>query len=420
MTRRVVGRTLVLFLAAIALAPRAGAAPPVSLALVIDRSGSLSPEDATHTRELAQSVFASLPAGSEAAVFTFDDQSRLVRPLTTSADEIRAALKEVRISGRYTALHDALYDASRYLRDSGRGRRAILLVTDGKDENSALVLEDGLRVAQDTGIPVFAVGVGRVQERVLRRIAKLTSGRYVSMAEAKGPALAALLAEPGLIPSPGPPQASPKAAPASPSTSAKTSSPPTGSPPAPRSRALWVALLLVVAVVAGVAALGLRGRSRARCPRCDRELPSPLSTCPSCAAPSTAAALTDDADASPTVVARMNITEEYLEKTVTLRERPVLVATHGSTAGQVVRLSPDTTTSIGRAKANDIVLDDLGVSSEHCRIRPEEGRFVLHDLKSTNGTYVNERRVTRHPLAEGDVIRLGETTLQFRMEHRHD
>ena len=116
----------------------------------------------------------------------------------------------------------------------------------------------------------------------------------------------------------------------------------------------------------------------------------------------------------------MNITEEYLEKTVTLRERPVLAVTHGADAGQVVPLSPEATTSMGRAKANDIVLEDVSVSSQHCRVRPEQGRFVLHDLGSTNGTFVNERRVTRHDLAEGDVIKVGETTLQFRMERRHD
>jgi len=67
-------------------------------------------------------------------------------------------------------------------------------------------------------------------------------------------------------------------------------------------------------------------------------------------------------------------------------------------------------TSLGRAKVNDIVLnEDVAVSSEHCRIRPEDGKFVLHDLKSTNGTFVNDRRVTRQPLTEGDTIQVGET-----------
>ena len=56
------------------------------------------------------------------------------------------------------------------------------------------------------------------------------------------------------------------------------------------------------------------------------------------------------------------------------------------------------------------------MSSEHCRIRPEDGHFVLHDLKSTNGTFVNERRVTRHVLSEGDVVKIGETSLLFKTD----
>jgi pSer/pThr/pTyr-binding forkhead associated (FHA) protein len=113
-------------------------------------------------------------------------------------------------------------------------------------------------------------------------------------------------------------------------------------------------------------------------------------------------------------MARMDMTEEYLEKTVTLREDPVLTITAGPGTGMVFSLSRTGTTSIGRAKANDVVLGDISTSSQHCRIRPEQGAFVLHDLKSTNGTFVNERRVTRHVLAEGDVIRVGETYLQYR------
>ena len=51
-------------------------------------------------------------------------------------------------------------------------------------------MEDGLKVAQETRIPVFCVGMGKVQERVLRRVAKLTSGEYVAIAETTGGSLA--------------------------------------------------------------------------------------------------------------------------------------------------------------------------------------------------------------------------------------
>jgi pSer/pThr/pTyr-binding forkhead associated (FHA) protein len=156
----------------------------------------------------------------------------------------------------------------------------------------------------------------------------------------------------------------------------------------------------------------------ARCPACADVDTRPGVGEPMSPAPSGARDFPRSAegDLSPTVLARMNVTEEYLEPTLTLRPRPVLSVTRGADVGQVVELSEQTAFSVGRARANDLVVNDVAVSSQHCRIRPEEGRFVVHDLKSTNGTFVNERRVTSQLLAEGDVIKIGETHLQFRLD----
>jgi len=218
--------------------------PPTSTALVLDTSGSIDTQELARTRELAAAVLTSLPAGSEFAVFSFDDQSRLLLPRTADVDAVRRAVDGIETSGRYTALHDALYDASRYLRDVPSPRRAILLVTDGRDENSTLKLEDGLAVAQQTGIPVFCVGVGRVAERVLRRIAKLTGGAYVPSAEATGTLLASLIAAAAPAPPriaraparPGPPWG-PRSLPRAPPRPPPPPPPPPGRPPerAPRS-----------------------------------------------------------------------------------------------------------------------------------------------------------------------------------------
>ena len=86
--------------------------------------------------------------------------------------------------GAHGAEH-ALYDATRYLRDAGTGRRALVLITDGHDEDSAVELADGLAVAQQAGIPVFTIGVGGVEERVMRRVAKLTGGQYTPLARTR-------------------------------------------------------------------------------------------------------------------------------------------------------------------------------------------------------------------------------------------
>src|SRR4029453_2233498 len=106
-------------------------------------------------------------------------------------EEVRERLASLKVGGRFTALHDALYDASRYVRDPPGARKAPVPITDGGDENSALNLEDGLRVASDAQIPVFAIGVGaHPQERVLRRIAKLTGGEYFPVGQPRGADLA--------------------------------------------------------------------------------------------------------------------------------------------------------------------------------------------------------------------------------------
>jgi hypothetical protein len=369
--------------------------PPALVAVLIDCSGSLAPPDLDRARRLAVEVLASLPAGSEVAVFTFDDQSRLVLPRTSRTEEVSRALAAVRISGRHTALYDALYDASRYLRDAAASRRAILLVTDGKDEQSTLKLDDGLRLAEEARIPVFAVGVGQVEERGLRRIAKLTGGEYRPARAATGSALvSAMMAAAPLAPGPAPSTSAPRAAagrPTLPTPKVERAAP--GADTARGSSRLLIPVALLALAALGLGILARRRRSR----------------------PSPAAA----GELSTTVVSRLGgTTEEYLEKTVVLREKSVLAVTRGPLAGQVFDLSPTSATSLGRAKANDLVLDDVSVSSQHCRIRPEDGGFVLLDLKSTNGTFVNERRVTNQKLAEGDVIRIGEVQLQFRTDQR--
>ncbi|PYV09493.1 MAG: hypothetical protein DMG07_23085, partial [Acidobacteria bacterium] len=63
---------------------------------------------------------------------------------------------------------------------------------------------------------------------------------------------------------------------------------------------------------------------------------------------------------------------------------------------------------IGRKSDNDVVLDDSVVSSSHAEIRRREGRYVLTDLGSTNGTFLNGKRIERYALNDRDSIQIGE------------
>jgi pSer/pThr/pTyr-binding forkhead associated (FHA) protein len=72
--------------------------------------------------------------------------------------------------------------------------------------------------------------------------------------------------------------------------------------------------------------------------------------------------------------------------------------------------------TIGRKADNDLVLDNAAVSGRHARLVKVQEVFFLEDLKSTNGTYVNDNRIERQQLKDTDVITIGKHRLIFREE----
>ncbi len=89
-----------------------------------------------------------------------------------------------------------------------------------------------------------------------------------------------------------------------------------------------------------------------------------------------------------------------------------LVIKTGLRAGKEFRLLEET--RIGRdAAQNDVVIDDSAVGRQHAKIRLESGQWILYDLASTNGTFVNDQQIYRQPLTDGDVVRMGQTTFVF-------
>lgn len=70
---------------------------------------------------------------------------------------------------------------------------------------------------------------------------------------------------------------------------------------------------------------------------------------------------------------------------------------------------------LGRSSEADFVLDDAYASEFHVRFLNQGGHVVLHDLGSTNGTYVNGRRVTTPiDLNQGDAVQIGKTVLEVK------
>jgi hypothetical protein len=89
---------------------------------------------------------------------------------------------------------------------------------------------------------------------------------------------------------------------------------------------------------------------------------------------------------------------------------------------QVIKEYPLLTESltIGRKTDNTVVVDNLAVSSHHCRIDWNGSDHILTDLQSTNGTFVNDKKAVSHKLKHGDNIIVGKHVLLFLDAARED
>lgn len=101
-----------------------------------------------------------------------------------------------------------------------------------------------------------------------------------------------------------------------------------------------------------------------------------------------------------------------------IKRQPVvgwLVVMTGAQKGEDFRLH-EGKNALGTSRDSEVVLRDPAVSSKHASVSYKDGKFMLTDLDSTNGTFVNENpeSVARVELKDNDSIRVGETTLKFK------
>jgi signal transduction histidine kinase/pSer/pThr/pTyr-binding forkhead associated (FHA) protein len=89
-----------------------------------------------------------------------------------------------------------------------------------------------------------------------------------------------------------------------------------------------------------------------------------------------------------------------------------LFVLRGNDHGAIFELSGPICT-VGRDASNSIQLHDQEVSRNHAQLHCDDQRFILKDLGSSNGTYVNSKRVETHELASGDQVQMGKTLLLF-------
>lgn len=135
---------------------------PISLGLIIDNSGSMRGLRASVEAAALAFVRASNPL-DEAFVLNFADSPRIDVPFTNDTRVLETGVTRVDSIGG-TAMRDAIFLAERYLRDhAAHDRRALLVITDGNDNASAVSTPQLRRAVEQSGAAIFAVGL--VHER---------------------------------------------------------------------------------------------------------------------------------------------------------------------------------------------------------------------------------------------------------------
>jgi pSer/pThr/pTyr-binding forkhead associated (FHA) protein len=90
----------------------------------------------------------------------------------------------------------------------------------------------------------------------------------------------------------------------------------------------------------------------------------------------------------------------------------LVVRSGGGRAGETFHPQGDRTT-IGRSPDCEIFLDDVTVSRKHAVLSQRDGKFVIEDLGSLNGTFLNRHRIESAELNDGDELQIGKYRLMF-------
>jgi hypothetical protein len=432
----------------------AGALDGVAYVLVIDASGTMK-DVLPDVRQAVGAFIEGLGAKDRAAILAFGDDVAVVHPFTADRGALRANVEGLTADSKSTQLYLGVVKATEQLQAPGLPpRRVVVVISDGQDEGTAYTQDDAIAAVRKAGASVVALGITGGDPRFLhnlQRTADQTGGLFLRVEpgmdwQEKTALVARHVASrfsvtwASTLPADG--RTHTVRLEVADGESAATGNLEVATPSVPwwHTRAAKggggaaLALLLAVALVVWRARRRQRAREselknaleseKQRRADVERQIgqgleqvkgkleelerqpapaPAPPPPAPTPAAPPakrrTAFVSGGGAAVSPTVY-----------------RTALLEVLDGPLAGSRLPLPPGRT-SLGRDETNRVVVIDEKASSQHAVIVFEGGCCWLEDIGSTNGTFVEERRLTaRWALTAGERIRLGGTTFRFHGE----
>jgi tight adherence protein C len=158
---------------------------PVSVALAVDISDSMADNTLAAARAATKDFVGQLRPRDQAVVVVFNDDISLAQPLTSDRQILSQAIDNLHAHGS-TRTYDALAQSVSQLHLAPAGSKAVVLLTDGTDNDSAWTMSDATAQAVRDGIPIYAIGLGPDADSVaLRSLAESTGGRYYQAPQAK-------------------------------------------------------------------------------------------------------------------------------------------------------------------------------------------------------------------------------------------
>jgi len=406
----------------------------VYIALAIDISGSMKYDNAiSQAKKAAKNFISQMSISDQIAIYTFYTYIEEKQPFTNDQSKLIAALAPLKAQMRdregrtsMTHLYDGIFEGLKALETLGdkiKGRKMLIVLTDGKDEGSSINLKDCADKANKLGVPIYAIGLGgRVQEKPLKRITMLTNGKYLFAPHPLNllsvyQQIADELENEYLL--------SYKTTLSKEDISlhnlslrvdykgiAITGSKQFQIKPEPKPDyilyviigggilailILWLAIILII-------------KHRKKPVLAVSEQPiSQIPEKPFIETPT----LAEESPAEETQIFAPSAEETVILGKETMREAWLMMK-KGTHRGKEFKLSPSGKTTIGRAGDNNIVLDDEAVSRKHAVIIVKDNEFILTDLGSTNHTFVNQNVIMEHKLKDGDEVAIGNSILVFK------